>query len=434
MKSFKQFLQETLTQSQKRSIEHWRRGLEETSLTDHFFGKKQEIIEPFTQQTKSDTHKKIESHLGTEISIPDYNRGIFNSERIKAKLPPELKTLYNADQTRNVKYDPDMHILITRTKEGIAGQTSANQSWENHSCKNFTSGNRKDILPIEYASGVVVSYLKDRQGKELARATFSPCKNENGDTIFKMTSKYGKDFAGFNLHSKELEKRLSIPSDYLSTFKIAPELEAQATDERFLHPHVADDKELLSKILSEQISNGKITRDHFDTAETFGFLLPKHLTEFSSKVLQDLKSGNYSPEHLDLIKTLNQFNKNHENELHSALLKKLKLTPNSQDTVDHISHAIDNGYFTPIHANAVADKLGNELSSFNSSFDSISHAPIISKLRGAGFWTKKHDDDYDKINDSNNFDIDWEPDDHYDLSVSTPKGYDPTKGYDPNFR
>ena len=158
MKTFKQFFTEVLSVSQIKSLKNWTRDYGVGQLTDHYFGKgNDEIVEPFTQKTKSDVHKQIEDHLGHEISIPEYRTGMINGQRLKSRLPEKLIRAYNSDQSKNIRYNPEYNIRVTRSKDGVAGQTSSGQSWENSSCKNFESGSHREVLKKEYSRGVVVS-------------------------------------------------------------------------------------------------------------------------------------------------------------------------------------------------------------------------------------------------------------------------------------
>ena len=222
MKHFKQFLKEALTKKQENQVAKWsKRTAEATEATDPYFGKgvedKHEELDE--HQDKSETHRAIEKHLGMEIKPEDYKGGHMTDKynrqvRIgavlgKTKAPAELARGFENDTTRQGKGFTGLSVRTTRSACGVAGQTSGNQSWADESCKNFANGQHKEHLPSEVEHGTVVSYLHDKTGNELARATFQPHKNDVGNTMYKLNSYYGIKHAGFMAHNMKTESELS---------------------------------------------------------------------------------------------------------------------------------------------------------------------------------------------------------------------------------
>jgi hypothetical protein len=174
MLRFKQFL-EALTPEQEKTVNSTYPE-QEPKIKEHldkYFGKgiedKYEPVE--TSDEKSKTHQDIENHLGKEISLTDYRQGVTSDKYgRKTKLggilnatnaPEELKRDFENDPSRQAKNEEDLTIRTTRSKTGVAGQTSGNQSWEDESCKNFETGSNRSYLPDEYEHGSVVTYLQD---------------------------------------------------------------------------------------------------------------------------------------------------------------------------------------------------------------------------------------------------------------------------------
>lgn len=222
MKHFKQFLKEALTKKQEHQVAKWpKRTAEATEATDPYFGKgvedKHEDLDE--AQDKSEIHKAIEKHLGAEIKPEDYKVGHIPDKygrqvRIgaalnKAKAPAELARGFENDTTRQGKGLTGLSVRTTRSACGVAGQTSGDQSWAQESCKNFANGQHKESLPSEVEHGTVVSYLHDKAGNELARATFQPHKNDAGNSLYKLNSYYGIKHAGFMAHNMKTEAELT---------------------------------------------------------------------------------------------------------------------------------------------------------------------------------------------------------------------------------
>lgn len=249
MLSFKQFLLEYLTTDETRSIENWNRSPEVSKHTDHFFGEgNDEITEPLMNtEDKSEIHRAIERHLGQEIPKENYNDGRYYNRntgtisRLTQDIKDDkLKNDFKNDNTRKNVAVNSMRVRTTRSKEGIAGQSSHGQSWEQSSCKNFNTGSQRHKLQSEYQNGSVVSYLHDGNGKEIARVTFHPHIDSDGNVVYKRNSHYGYKHPEFEKHNIEMEKRLSSGKNKLSMYTIHPNVYNDSGIKETLHPDLSD--------------------------------------------------------------------------------------------------------------------------------------------------------------------------------------------------
>ena len=275
MLSFKQFIKEYLTSDEKNEVSNWeKRTPEATKATDHFFGVgNEEHNEPLVNTgDKSEVHRAIERHLGQNISSDEYKSGMMKDKLGKqvrigqAVSDPNLKNQFKSDNTRkNVKANT-LSVRTTRSAEGVAGQTSHGQSWEDHSCKNFNSGCNRRYLKDEVKHGTVVSYLHDHEGREIARATFHPFTNAEGNTIYKRDSYYGLKHPEFEKHNAEMEKRLSQPHRGSSEYRIHPDVYNNSGIRTTLHhdeiSKLLDDKNTSESKLREIAQNSNDPEVH----------------------------------------------------------------------------------------------------------------------------------------------------------------------------
>jgi len=331
MLSFKRFitLLESLTDEEKLSLNSWKRTPEATNATDHFFGQgNDEIKEPLDNTgDKSEIHQHVERHLGTEIKPEEYKQGVVKTPKGLLRLgsaisDPELKSKFKNDNTRKNKKHNNLSVLVTRSKEGIAGQTSHNQSWENHSCKNFNTGSNRHYLHDEYKHGSVVSYLHDHEGNELARATFHPYINSDGVYAYKQDSYYGLHHPEFKKKNRELEKRLSHEHSGDFAYKKHPKVYDNTGDEIIANPNATKDH--IDKALEDKdidvrrvaIQHPNATKEHLDkalndedwTVRLHAIQHPNVTKEHLDKALEDkdidvrrvaIQHPNATKEHLD---------------------------------------------------------------------------------------------------------------------------------------
>jgi hypothetical protein len=248
---FKHFLalKEELNATQKAIVSKWPRDQKAISATDHYFGKdNDDIITPLKgTQDKSEIHKKVEAHLGKQISIDEYKKNTTTDKHNRttgvSKLikDPKLLQDFNNDNTRQGKQFTGLSTHTTRSAHGVAGQTSSGQSWEDESCKNFETGSNKKYLEPEVKHGTVVTYLKDHTGKEIARATLHPHHNDEGHVAYALNSYYGIDHADFKDHIDQLAKDLSGPhKGGKIVYKIHPDVYDDMNHKTILHPGISE--------------------------------------------------------------------------------------------------------------------------------------------------------------------------------------------------
>jgi hypothetical protein len=288
MLRFKQYLKEHLYASEKYQVSEWEpRTPEATAATDHYFGKGNEDKHEELEGTKdkSEMHKAIERHLRKDIPHDDYKSGMTSDQhgrparigRIlnKSKAPEHLARGFENDSTRPGKNLSGLTVHTTRSAEGIAGQTSHGQSWEQQSCINFNDGMNNHYLPHEVKHGTVVSYLKDKDGKELARATFQPHHNKEGNTAYRKDSYYGIDHAGFKEHNDKTEKELSQPHHGTNFYTKDHHVYSDNGKETMLHPKTSHED--ITKALNDNSSHNNyikaaalnhsgISHEHIDKA------------------------------------------------------------------------------------------------------------------------------------------------------------------------
>jgi len=274
MINFKKFLviREELNLKEKQQVKTWKRDPNALIHTDHYFDKGNDEVNTQLEGSmdKSEVHKRIERHLGQEIPIDHYKSGKtkdkYNREvKIgsllnKNKAPQDLINAYANDNTKQGTKFNGLSVRTTRSPEGVAGQTSRNQSWENGSCKNFNTGSNRHYLKGEVEHGTVVSYLHDHTGKEIARATLQPHINDAGHRVYAVDSHYGIDHAGFKDHVKKVAEQLSgqhkggslvytkhpdVYSDNGKETLIHPNVDAKTLNDRYEHlrRYTADDSD-----------------------------------------------------------------------------------------------------------------------------------------------------------------------------------------------
>ena len=264
------FFTEELNATQVDDVRSWPRDPKAVKATDHYFGVNNNTKDHQLEDTqdKSEVHKEVERHLNQPIHVNDYRSGKIKdkygrdvrlgSALQKAKAPLTLVNKFANDSTRQGTKFSGLHVHVTRSPEGVAGQTSGTQSWASTSCKHFVKGIERGYLKHEVKHGTVVSYLKDHTGKELARATLQPHVNDKGHIAYKVTSHYGIDHAGFKDHANKVAADLSHPTgDKTGVYQMHPKVHNDLVgkyNEHMLHPHIDHD---LHKIVDNELNTGK---------------------------------------------------------------------------------------------------------------------------------------------------------------------------------
>lgn len=285
-----EFVREYLTPDEEAQVAQWKkRTPQATAATNHFFGGDdiEDIYEPLVDQSgKSEVHRAIEYDLGMPISSNDYKNGMIKDQsgkqiRIGSVIKdPKLRTAFKTDNTRkNVKAN-DLSVRTTRSASGVAGQTSHGQSWENASCKNFNTGINRHYLCHEVEHGTVVAYLKDKDGTELARATFHPYTNKEGNYLYQLDAIYGNPPPAFKTYVYQLEKRLSQPHQGDEKYDINPNVYNDSLRKQVTHPDVVSqqlsDPNLSDAALQNLIDNGNKSSEFLRAVLNHPNVNPEH--------------------------------------------------------------------------------------------------------------------------------------------------------------
>ena len=302
-------IKEELNSEQKKKVSTWKRDPTAASKTDHYFGagNDEKIEELGGSSNKSEPHSAIESHLNQNISHEDYKQGYTNDRygrRVKigallqkSKAPTELINSFANDSTRQLKKQTGLHVQVTRSAAGVAGQTSGGQSWENESCKNFSNGSNKSYLKHEVQHGTVVSYLRNHHGHELARITFQPHHDENGNVIYKRNSYYGPRVKEFEQHANELESKLSQPNaPKNSVYSIHSKVYNDSNFSQSLHPDLKSED--LDQYFSHKDENIRKSAANHPNATSEQLHKALNDKKYDVRVVA-LRSSNITSEHLD---------------------------------------------------------------------------------------------------------------------------------------
>lgn len=238
MLRFKEFLKEYLTDEQRKKYADIEMTPEARKNTDHFFGHGvdgvREDIKNYTPD-KSEIHKKIENHIGQEISHEDYAKGLVKDKygrdvKIGKLIKDDnLRNQFTSDPIREgIKKAKSHYVTIVRGTE-VAGQTNGQEtpehpnghSWKDISCKNVDNGSNRGYLVNEIKHGTVVMRVHDHNNQEIYRATLHPFYNKKGSVMYNLDAEYGVKHPSFTNHAKDVAERLS-GDDTNGVFRIHP--------------------------------------------------------------------------------------------------------------------------------------------------------------------------------------------------------------------
>ena len=296
MLSFKSFLKESylieyLTDTQREKFAKVKMTPEARSSTDHFFGvgndHVREEIKGQDEENKSEVHKKIEQHLGTQIDVNSYKKGTTKDKygrevKIgKVIQDDKLRNEFANDSTRaGVKSSHGHYCTIVRGTE-VAGQTNSapnaehpqGHSWGDESCKNVDNGSNKKYLKPEIKHGTVVARVHDSSGKEIYRATLQPYHNDQGHTAYKLNGEYGIKHSNFTKHAHDVANRLSGEHKGGSiAYKINPNVYDHEGSNFMFHPKTTKEhldtaiRDKNPKVRRDVIRHPKVTKEHLDLA------------------------------------------------------------------------------------------------------------------------------------------------------------------------
>lgn len=259
MLKFRQFIVEYLTDKQREQYSHIEMDPKARQDTDHFFGKDNDIVRGalHSMTDKSEIHKKIENHLGKEISHDDYRAGMTTDHlnrpvRIGRQIrDSQLRDEYARDPAREGSRSAQAQYT-TSTVRGVevAGQTNPTpdenhpkgHSWANISCKNITTGINRHYLEPEIKHGTVVHFVHDHNGQEIYRATLHPHHNNNGSVAYAVEAEYGIKHPSFTEDAHRVAKHLSHQTDTSGVFEKKRGVYEDNGERYMLHPNVSSEQ------------------------------------------------------------------------------------------------------------------------------------------------------------------------------------------------
>jgi hypothetical protein len=438
MKSFKGFLKEHLvileylTDTQRAEYSKVQMTPKARSNTDHFFGEgndyvREKLKEP-NKEKKSETHKKIEQHLGSPIDADSYKKGLtkdkYNRDvKIGRSIKDEnLRKEFERDTSRaGAKSSHGHYVTVVRGTE-VAGQTNSapneqhpcGHAWGSESCKNIVSGSNKKFLKSEIKHGSVVVRVHDNTDKEIYRATLQPYHNDKGHVAYSVNGEYGVKNSNFTDHAKDTAKRLSAEHTGGSiSYGIHPDVYNDSKISNIIHPNVSKElldkgindkdkfvrasvvkhpnaaKELLDKGINDKddmvrasvLSNTKATKEHLDKglADTSP-MVRRHAVENPNATVGHIDKGikdndqsvraaaarhpNATAEHLN--KAMNDENEHvRASVLSNPKVTKEILSKTKNDESEVVRNAWINRYATE-HPRASKEKLDKDLNDENS--------------------------------------------------------------------
>ncbi len=319
MLKFKEFILEYLTPEQDKEWSQVKMEPEARKATDHFFGEGNDHVREDIKQyshDKSEIHRKVEEHLGKELSHEEYKSGLTNDKygrQVKlGKMikDDKLKTEYSNDSSRVGGKIKQPYMTVVRGHH-VAGQTNpepdelhpTGHAWENESCKNINTGCNRHYLSREIKHGSVVVRGHDADGKEIYRATLQPHIHESGGShMYALNSEYGIKHPSFTAHAHDVADRLS--GEYKSgNFNIHPGVYNDLGTSTQIHPGASsedltkmlDDHEKNSgnwynRIYKTVINSRNATTEHMDRLQKHNSPDVRELVASSPKA---------TPEHID---------------------------------------------------------------------------------------------------------------------------------------
>jgi hypothetical protein len=304
MLRFKEFILEYLTPEQDKKWSQVKMEPEARARTDHFFGEGNDHVREDIKEydhDKSEIHRKVEEHLGKELSHEEYKSGLTNDKygrQVKlGKLikDDKLKTEYSNDSSRAGSKLKQPYMTIVRGHH-VAGQTNpvpdelhpTGHAWENESCKNVNTGCNRHYLTNEIKHGSVVVRGHDADGKEIYRATLQPHYHDHGGHLYSLNSEYGIKHPSFTAHAHDVAARLS--GEYKSgMFKIDRNVYNDRYIGTALHPGA--NPEHLTKMLDDSDAYSAYDSDAYLHVLSSHKATPEHIERGLNHVVSSVNSA-----------------------------------------------------------------------------------------------------------------------------------------------
>lgn len=253
MLSFKEFLNEYLTDEQRQRYADVKMTDKARADTDHFFGPGNDSVrEELPEKTadKSEIHQKVEKHLGRDVSHDEYRNNRLGGRKLSGLIKDkDLLQEYNADSTRRGSRVLNRPYMTIHRGTEVAGQTNSRSgplhpsghSWGEQSCKNVDSGSNRRYLEPEIKHGSVVVFGHDHTSKEIYRATLHPYHADSaGPPAYAVESEYGLKHPDFTSHAHDVATRLSGEFKP-GIFKKQPDVYDDSGSRSMLHPQASAD-------------------------------------------------------------------------------------------------------------------------------------------------------------------------------------------------
>lgn len=285
MIGFKKYLVEYLTDAQRARYANVKMTDKARSDTDHFFGTNNDIVHGSLHSLtdKSEIHKKVESHLGKELTHDEYRSGITKDNygrdaRIGRMIKDQkLRDEFARDPVREgSRSGQSQYTTSTVRGTEVAGQTNSapdaqhpnGHSWGGISCKNVDTGINKHYLEDEVRHGTVVHRVHDHNGQEIYRATLQPYHNEHsGNVVYSLDAEYGIKHPSFTADSHRVAQELSHPKISHGLYIKHPKVYNDNDQLLTLHPN-ATKEDLHKSLLSDNTAEKKLAVQHPNTDET----------------------------------------------------------------------------------------------------------------------------------------------------------------------
>ena len=253
MKKFKSFLLEYLTDEQREHYGQTKMTDHARQTTDHFFGKGNDIVRGSLDHMtdKSEIHKKIENHIGKELSHEEYRSGMTKDKygrdaRVGRMIKDQaLRDEFARDPVReHARGQKTQYTTSTVRGTEVAGQTNPEpneqhpkgHSWPT-SCKNLKDGINKHYVYDEIKHGTVVHFVHDHNGQEIYRATLQPHHSSTGDVAYSVDSEYGIKHPSFTADAHRVARELSGPVTKSVIYRKHPKVYDDNAEEFMLHPN-----------------------------------------------------------------------------------------------------------------------------------------------------------------------------------------------------
>lgn len=293
--SFKDFIAEELTDSQKKQVDKWTTKSRTKTLgfSDAAMDGQERKSIPLESPSVG-AHPDVAAHLEKHgLKIKDYRSGTatdsygreikIGKALAKTRADQSLINTFANDSSRQAKAHDNMHVVVTRNPHDVAGM-STGRHWE--SCMTMDSGAFRHHLPHDIKQGTHVAYLADksdhRAENPLGRIALKPYDSQDGShRVLRPESRmYGTGNDAFhNTVRNWAEKHFPLKE------KTAYKLHKDLYDDSFNAAQANDHRQGYTRS-PYMIKNSKETFDHFAQSKDIDHVIavanhagPEHLAQ-----------------------------------------------------------------------------------------------------------------------------------------------------------